>query len=487
MKRIVIDPITRLEGHGKITIFLNDEGEVANTYFSIPELRGFEKFLEGRPVEEAPRIVTRICGVCPACHHMASGKAVDAVYKVQIPSVAKKLRELFFMGEFIHSHVAHFYMLSAPDFIMGPGSDKAKRHILGIVEKVGLEIGQKVLTYRKHGKEIMKRVGGKGAHPVYNVPGGVSRPLTEEQRQDVEKMARECVELGKFSLQLFADVVLNNKAYMDIITGPAYQLRVHNMGLVDENNKVNFYDGKVRVVDVNGKEIAKYSPEEYLDNIEEHVESYSYLKYPYLKQFGWQGLTEGEKSGAYRATPLSRLNVADGMATPFAQEEYEKFYSAVGKKPCDLTLATHWARLIELLYSSERALELVTDPEITDPNVRNLPTEKPHEGIGIVEAQRGTLIHHYVTDDNGIIQKANLIVGTTNNNTAITMSIQKAAASLIKKGTEVSEEILNMIEMAFRAYDPCFSCATHSLPGHYPMQVTIVNTDGEPIKVLTRE
>jgi len=395
MKRITIDPITRLEGHGKITIFLNDDGEVANTYFSIPELRGFEKFLEGRPVEEAPRIVPRICGVCPACHHMASGKAVDEVYKVQIPSVAKKLRELFFMGEFIHSHVAHFYALSAPDFIMGPGSDKAKRHILGIVEKVGLEIGQKVLTYRKYGKEIMKRVGGKGAHPVYNVPGGVSRPLTKEQQQDVEKMARECVELGKFSLQLFADVVLNNKAYMDIITGPVYQLKVHNMGMVDENNKVNFYDGKVRVVDVNGKEISKYSPEEYLDNIEEHVESYSYLKYPYLKQFGWQGFSEGEKSGIYRATPLSRLNAADGMATPLAQEEYEKFYDAVGKKPCDLTLATHWARLIELLYSSERALELVTDAEITDPNVRNLPTETPHEGIGIYYSKSELNCRHY--------------------------------------------------------------------------------------------
>ena len=487
MKRITVDPITRLEGHGKITIFLNDDGEVANTYFSIPELRGFEKFLEGRPVEEAPRIVPRICGVCPACHHMASGKAVDAVYKVQIPSVAKKLRELFFMGEYIHSHVAHFYALSAPDFVMGPGSDKAKRHILGIVEKVGLEIGQKVLTYRKYGKEIMKKVGGKGAHPVYNVPGGVSRPLTKEQQQEVEKMAKECVELGQFSLQLFGDVVLNNKAYMDIITGPVYQLNVHNMGLVDENNKVNFYDGKVRVVDVNGKEVAKYSPEEYLDNVEEHVESYSYLKYPYLKKYGWKGFTEGAESGIYRATPLSRLNAADGMATPLAQAEYEKFYSAVGGKPCNLTLATHWARLIELLYSSERALELATDTEITDPNVRTLPTETPHEGVGIVEAQRGTLTHHYVTDENGIITKANLIVGTTNNNTAITMSIQKAAAALIKKGTEVSEEILNMIEMAFRAYDPCFSCATHSLPGHYPMEVTIVNPDGEPIKVLTRE
>lgn len=486
MKKITIDPITRLEGHGKISIFLNDDGEVADTYFSIPELRGFEKFLEGRPVEEAPRIVPRICGVCPACHHMASGKAVDAVYGVQIPPVAKKLRELFFMGEFIHSHVAHFYALSAADFVMGPGSEKAKRHILGIVEKVGLEIGRKVLTYRKYGHEIMKQVGGKCTHPVYNVPGGVSRPLTEEQRREVKKMAKECVELGTFTLQLFSDVVLANTAYMDIITGPVYRLNVHDMGLVDENNKVNFYDGKVRIRDVNGKEIARYSPHEYLEHIEEHVETISYLKYPYLKKFGWKGFTEGEESGVYRATPLSRLNAADGMATPLAQEEYEKFYETVGGKPCQLLLATHWARLIELLYSSERALELATDPEITDPDVRTLPTATPREGVGIVEAQRGTLTHHYVTDENGIITKANLLVGTTNNNAPITMSIKKAAASLIKKDTEITDEVLNMIEMAFRAYDPCFSCATHALPGQMPMEVKIHGPDGEIVRVLKR-
>ncbi len=485
MKTISIDPITRLEGHGKITIFLSDEGEVKNTYFQIPELRGFEKFLEGRPVEEAPRIVPRICGVCPACHHMASGKAVDAVYGVTPPPAARKLRELFFMGEYIHSHVAHFYALSGPDFVMGPGAEKAKRHILGIVDKVGLEIGSKVITFRKYGHEIMKAVGGKCQHPVYNVPGGVSRPLTADQRAQVEKMARECVELGKFTLKLFEDVVLKNKAYMDIVTGPVYQLKVHNMGLVDEKNRVNFYDGKVRVVGTDGKEIAKYAPSEYLQNVAEHVETYTYLKFPYLKKYGWKGLVEGADSGMYRASPLSRLNAADGMATPLAQAEYERFFATVGK-PCNLTLATHWARLIELLYACERAVELSQDKEILSPEVRTLPTQTPHDGVGIVEAQRGTLTHHYTTDENGIITKANLIVGTTNNNAAITLSIQKAAAALIQKGKPVSEEVLNMIEMAFRAFDPCFSCATHSLPGHFPMEVTFVKADGEILDVLRR-
>ena len=485
MKTVVIDPITRLEGHGKITLFLGDDGELKNAYFQIPELRGFEKFLEGRPVEEAPRIVPRICGVCPACHHMASGKAVDAVYGVEIPPTAKKLRELFFMGEYIHSHVAHFYALSAPDFVLGPGSDKAQRHILGIVDKVGLEIGGKVLTFRKHGHEIMKAVGGKCTHPVYNVPGGVSRPLSDEQRAAVETMARECVELAKFSLQLFEDVVLKNQAYLDIITGPAYKLEVHNMGLVDDQNLVNFYDGKVRVTDLKGREIVKYSGLEYLQHIAEHVEDFTYLKFPYLKQFGWKGFVEGADSGVYRATPLSRLNAADGMATPLAQAEYQRMFETLGK-PCNLTLATHWARLIELLYSCERAVELATDPQITDKHVRNLPTAVPHEGVGIVEAQRGTLTHHYVTDEKGIIRKANLIVGTTNNNAPITMSIKKAAQHLIRKGQPVGEDVLNMIEMAFRAYDPCFSCATHSLPGHFPMEVTVVGPDGDVLQTLER-
>jgi F420-non-reducing hydrogenase large subunit len=486
MRTITIDPITRLEGHGKITVFLTDEGDVANTYFQVPELRGFEKFLEGRPVEEAPRIVPRICGVCPACHHMASGKAVDAVYGVELPPTAKKLRELFFMGEYIHSHVAHFYALAAPDFVMGPGADKAQRHILGIVDKVGLEIGGKVLAFRKHGHEIMKLVGGKCTHPVYNVPGGVSRPLAEAERAEVETRARECVELAAFTMKLFEDVVLKNQAYLDIITGPIYRLEVHSMGLVDEKNRVNFYDGKVRVVDTNGQEIAKYAPADYIQHIGEHVENFSYLKFPYLKKFGWTGFEEGAESGVYRATPLSRLNVADGMATPRAQAEYERLFATVGGKPCHLTLATHWARLVELVYACERAVELATDPEITSPQVRTLPTAVPREGVGIVEAQRGTLTHHYVTDEKGIIRKANLIVGTTNNNAAITMSIKKAASHVIQKGKPVTEEVLNLIEMAFRAYDPCFSCATHSLPGHFPMKVTFRRLDGEEVATLVR-
>jgi F420-non-reducing hydrogenase large subunit len=260
---------------------------------------------------------------------------------------------------------------------------------------------------------------------------------------------------------------------------------------VDENNKVNFYDGMVKVVDPDGKEFCKYKPADYLEHISEHTEKWSYLKYPFLKKVGWKGFVDGKESGVYRATPLSRLNVSDGMPTPLAQAEYEKYFETLtgdksGKTPVHNTLATHWARIIELQYAAEKVMELVKDPEITSPDYRTIPTEIPHEGIGIVEAPRGTLTHHYITDERGIVTKANLIVGTTNNHAAISMSIKKAAEGLIKKGTEVTEPILNMIEMAFRAYDPCFGCATHTLPGEMPMILTIRDSNGEVINSVKR-
>lgn len=486
MKKITIDPITRLEGHGKIEIFLNDEGDVENCYFQIPELRGFERFCIGRPVEELPRTVCKICGVCPVDHHLASAKAVDAVYNVEPPPAAKKLRELYKAAHTIHSHVAHFYALAAPDFVLGPDAPAAERNVLGLVKKVGLEIGGQVLAIRKAAQRVQTLIGGACTHTVFCVPGGISKPLSKEEHEEILKLSANFVEFAKFSLKLFDDVVLKNKAYVDLILSDPYQLRIHNIGLVDENNKVNFYDGKPRIVDVNGKEIAKYEPKDYYKHIGEHVEPYSYLKYPYLLAKGWKGFVEGEDSGVYRAAPLARLNAADGMATPLAQAEYEKFFSTL-KKPVNSTLAYHWARLIELMYACELTVKLANDPEILNPKVRNLPTEKPTEGVGIVEASRGLLTHHYKTDEKGIVTSINLIVGTTNNNAAITMSIKKAAMGLIKKGKVVSDGILNMIEMAFRAYDPCFSCATHSLPGKMPLIVNIKNKNGEIIQTLKRD
>jgi len=486
VKRITIDPITRLEGHGKIEIFLNDDGDVENAYLQIPELRGFEKFCEGRPVEEMPRIVTRICGVCPGAHHMASTKATDAVYHVDPPPAGRKLRELFYCAHMIHSHIAHFYALAAPDFVLGPMSDPAERNILGLIDKVGLEVGGEVIKHRAYAQDIQAVIGGKATHPVCGLPGGMSKPITEEERTGFEEKAKSSVEFGKFSLKLFNDLVLANKEYLDLITGDIYTMNSYYMGLVDSNNKVNFYDGDIRVVDPEGKEVAKFKPADYLDYIAEHTEPWSYLKFPFLKKVGWKGLVDGKDSGIYRVNSLARLNVADGMTTPLAQTEYEKMFDTLGGKPVHATLAFHWARLIELLYSAERLLELCQDNEITSPEVRTIPTATPDEGVGVVEAPRGTLIHHYQTDEKGIIQKVNLIVATGHNYPAMNMSVKRAAQGLIKKGKVASEGLLNMVEMAFRAYDPCMACATHTLPGQMPLEIVIYNSKGEVAERLSR-
>jgi len=487
MKQITIDPITRLEGHGKIEIFLKDDGGVENVYFQVPELRGFEQFCVGRPVEELSQIVTKICGVCPGCHHMASGKAADAVYGVKPPPTALKLRELFYMAHFVHSHIAHFYALAAPDFVVGPAADPAIRNIVGVIEKVGIPIGSEVIKQRRIAQEIQALLGGHQTHVVMNVPGGVRKGLTPEQRDDIVKKAEGFVDFAKFSMNLFKDVVLGNKDYVNIILNGPYALKIHSMGLVDERNQVNFYDGKVRVVDTKGKELFKYSPNEYLDYVAEHVEPWSYLKFPYLKTKGWKGFVEGQDSGVYHATPLSRLNAADGMATPIAHQEYEFMYKTLGGKPVHNTLAMHWARLVELIYAAEHCLELALDSEIIGSDLRTPLDKTPSEGVGIVEAQRGTLTHHYWTDPKGIVTKVNIIVGTTNNHAPICMSIKKAAEGLITKNTEITEGILNMIEMSFRAYDPCFSCATHSLPGQMRIELVLKDTQGKIIRSVKRK
>ncbi|HKZ54759.1 MAG TPA: Ni/Fe hydrogenase subunit alpha [Anaerolineales bacterium] len=485
MTRVSIDPITRLEGHGKIEIFLDDAGDVANAYFQIPELRGFEKFCVGRPAEDMPNLTDRICGVCPEAHHMASAKALDALWHVEPPPTAKKLRELFYSIFFATDHTTHFYALGGPDFIVGPEAPVAERNILGVVKKVGMEIAGKVLKMRRDGHNLIQMMAARRVQPNWALPGGVSRGINEEQRQEIEARGREAIDFALFSLQAFKDIVLANKEYVDLILSDAYTHHTYSMGTVDEENRVNFYDGMIRVVDPDGKEFVRYHPSQYLDVIAERVEPWTYLKFPYLKQVGWKGLVDGKDSGVYKATPLSRLNAADGMATARAQEAYEEFYKTLGGKPVHQTLATHWARLIELLYATERWVELATDPEITGPEYRSLPTATPDEGIGSVEAPRGTLTHHYRTDARGILTEVNLIVGTTNNYAPIAMSVKKAATSLIRKG-HVTEGLLNKVEMAFRAYDPCFGCATHTLPGQMPLEVVIRDVRGGIVERLTQ-
>lgn len=479
-RRITVDPITRLEGHGKIDIFLNEQGEVERAYFQVPELRGFEVFSLGRPAEDMPQITSRICGVCPTAHHMASTKALDDLYRVDPPSPAKKIRELVYNTFMLEDHALHVYVLGGPDFIVGPDAPPEMRNVLGVIQTVGIDIGKRVISTRRRLREFIAYLGGKVVHPVLGLPGGVAKGIAPEDLPQFQQLAKDGLEFALFTLQVFKDVVLKNPAYMDLITSDAYTHRTYYMGLVDEQNRVNFYDGKIRVVSPEGTEYAKFTAQQYLDHVVEHVEPWSYVKFCYLKGVGWKGFTDGAESGIYSVAPLARLNASDGMATPEAQKAYEEFFNAFGQKPVHHTLANHWARVIEMVYAAERINELINDPEITSQNLRVIPTATPTVGMGVVEAPRGTLFHHYETDENGILRKVNLIVATQNNSARMAMSVEKAAKGLIHGG-EVSEGLLNKVEMAFRAYDPCHACATHSLPGQMPLVLSIYNAHGEVI------
>lgn len=484
-RTITIDPITRLEGHGKISIILDDAGNVERAFFQIPELRGFEAFCVGRLAEEMPQITSRICGVCPTAHHMAATKALDALYHVNPTATAKAIRELFFNLFMFEDHTIHFYFLGGPDFIVGPDAPKGTRNILGVIDKVGVETGKKVIEIRKRTRELMGRIGGKPIHPVLGLPGGVAKAVTMETAADLSDFAADAVEFAKFTLRAFDEIVLGNKVYLDLILSDTYYHKTNYMGLVDKNNKVNFYDGKLKIVDYEGKQIEFFDVADYARVFAEHVEQWSYIKFPHLRKPGWKGFEDGPGTSLVRVAPLARLNVADGMATPLAQAEYERMFATFGGKPVHNTLALHWARLIEILYAAERIAELAAHPELTGPQTRNMDLGVPSEGVGVVEAPRGTLIHHYRSDERGVIIGANLMVATLFNSGPICMSIEKAAKSLIKDGN-VDEGLLNMVEMAFRAYDPCFSCATHNFPGAMPMTIDIRDREGLTVKTLRR-
>lgn len=485
-KHITVDPITRLEGHGKIDVILNDAGEVDRAYFQVPELRGFEKFLVGRPAEEAPQITSRICGVCPMAHHMAATKALDDLYKVEVAPAGKKIREFIYNAFTFEDHALHFYFLGGPDFVVGPDAPAAQRNIVGVIGKVGVEVGKKVIAMRREVRDMISLLTGKVIHPAFGLPGGVARPVKPEEQKQCIAIAERAIEFGQFTLKVFSDIVLKNKKYVDLIVSAGYTHETYYMGQVDANNHVDFYDGKIRVVDPNGKEFVKFTAREYGDHVAEHVEPWSDIKFPYLKKIGWKGFTDGIDSGVFAVAPLARLNAADGMATPKAQAAYQQYCETFKKKPVHFTLANHWARVIELLQAAEKMLEIAKDPQLIDPKVKNVPTMKPTDGRGIVEAPRGTLYHHYVTDDRGIITQANLIVATQNNAARIAMSVDRAARSLIHKGV-VNDGILNMVEMAFRAYDPCHGCATHALPGQMPLMVNVYDPKHELVCRVQRD
>lgn len=484
---IHIEPATRLEGHAKIEIFLDEQGNVENTYFQVVELRGFEEFCKGRPAEEMPRIVTRLCGVCPWPHHLASSTALDQIFDASPPPAGRKIRELGYCAHMLESHLEHIYALGpAPDFVLGPAADPLKRNVFGVIEAVGLDVGTKVITHRGYAVEIENMIGGKSTHPVFSLPGGSSHPVTEKQRDRIRELADKLVEFCEFTLTIVNDVILSNKDYMAIILNKdLYYHNSYHMGMVDAEGRLTFYGGKLRIMAPDGSEVALFDPKEYLSYIGEHTVPWSYLKFPYLKKVGWKGLSDGMESGLYRVAPLSRLNVANGMATPKAQAAYEAFFGALGAKPVQHSLAFHWARAIEALYAAERLQQLANDDEILSGEYRTIGKKIVGEGVGVIEAPRGTLFHHYKTDDDGIITDLNLIVASAQNYGAMNLDIRNVAKTMIKNG-EVSNGILNMVEMGFRSYDPCFSCATHAAIGQMPMELVIHDHNGNEIKRIGR-
>jgi F420-non-reducing hydrogenase large subunit len=415
---------------------------------------------------------------------MAAAKAADAVYNVEIPPTARKLRELFYNAHIAHSHMLHFFALAAPDFLPGPDADPAKRNLMGLIDEVGREFGLDILKHRGYAQKIQGIIAGHPIHPVAAVPGGMAHSINEEARSEIAQMGESLVGFAQRSLQLFSDRILGRNDLAELITSEAYLHRTYYAGLVDADGKVNFYDGRVRVIDPEGGEVALYDPTEYLDHIAEHVEPWSYLKFPYLKSVGWSGITDGASSGVYRVNALARLNVADGMATPLAQHAYDELVAFFGSKPVHHTLAFNWARLVELLYACEEVRRLADEPDITGTDIRVLPTERPREGVGVVEAARGTLFHHYVTNAQGIVKSVNLVVATAQNNAGMCMSVKRAAERFIRNG-EVSNGILDRVEMAFRAYDPCLACATHTLPGQMPLRLRVHRSDGT-VKTIER-
>jgi F420-non-reducing hydrogenase large subunit len=485
-KRITIDPISRLEGHGKIDIFLDAQGDVEHAYLQIPELRGFEVFSIGRPAEDMPQITSRICGVCPTAHHMAATKALDDLYQVEPPPAARKIRELVYNAFMFEDHALHVYILGGPDFIVGPDAPAAKRNVLGVIETVGIDVGKQVISMRRRVRELIAYFGGKVIHPVFGLPGGVSKGLAASDLPRFKELAKESVGFAQFTLEVFKKIVLGNPEYVKLITSEAYTHQTHYMGMVDANNKVSFYDGLIRVVDPAGKEYAKFPAQKYRDYVGEHVEEWSYIKFPFLKPLGWKGFVEGPGTSLFAVAPMARLNASDGMATPLAQKAYEELYATLGGKPVHHTLANHWARCVEILQAAETMVKLLDDPDIIGQDIRALPTQKPTVGIGAVEAPRGTLFHHFETDENGIITMANLIVATQNNAARIAMSVDKAAKGLISKG-KVNDGLLNMVEMAFRAYDPCFGCATHALPGELPLIARIYDPARQLVQEIRRD
>lgn len=473
LKKIIIDPVTRLEGHGKVTIHLDEQGEVREARFHVTQFRGYERFCQGRPMEEMAAITQRICGICPVSHQLGSAKACDAILGVEIPPTAKLLRELLHMGQFIQSHALHFFHLASPDLLLGWDAEPSRRNVVGVVQEFP-EAALKGIRLRRFGQEIIRTLGGKKVHPIFAVPGGVSDPLSPQDRDRLLEGFPEAYQAQATAMELFQSWWGKNlDEAVSFASFPSNYL-----GLVDGEGRLALYEGEIRVCGPKGEPKACFAPQNYLEYIGERVEPWSYLKFPYFKP-------EGYPEGFYRVGPLARLNTAHGIGTPRAQKALEAFRLSAGTDFPQGSLHYHHARLVELLYALERAEEILHTDGICSRDVRiSVPEPAKEEGVGVVEAPRGTLIHHYKVNEHGVIQKVNLIVATGHNNLAMNQAVTSIARNYIHGGV-VKEEILNRVEGAIRCYDPCLSCSTHAL-GQMPLSIEVLDPQGNHVLHLRR-
>ncbi len=477
-QKITIEPVTRIEGHARVTIHLNDGGEVENTYLHVDEFRGVEKFSEGRPYFEMTQITQRICGICPVSHHLAAAKASDGVAGVKPPRPGALLRELLHMGQVVQSHSMHFFHLAAPDLLFGFDADPATRNVFGIIQ-ANPELALKAVNLRRYGQQIIERLGGKRVHPNLAVPGGVNAPLKAGDRDAIAAERETMVGYVQEAIAIAKDLLGADAN----LTSTFASFPSSYMGLVDAEGGLQLYDGEIRVKDAGGELVGQFKAEDYKEYIAEHVEPWSFLKFPYYKALGWP-------QGTYRVGPLGRLNVADKIGTPLANEEFKLFKQINGGKPVEGSLYYHYARLIEALYALERIGELLDDRDLRSDDVRSNEVraypaaDLAGHGVGVIEAPRGTLFHEYWTDDHGLLTRVNLIVATGNNNWAMNTAAGSVAKEYVK-GERITEGMLNRVEAAIRCYDPCLSCATHAL-GQMPLEISLVAADGSVLDRVAR-
>jgi NAD-reducing hydrogenase large subunit len=471
-KTIIIDPVTRIEGHAKITLHMNEKGRVEDARFHVTQFRGFEKLCEGRPFSEMPSLMARICGICPVSHLIASAKACDALLAVKIPPTADKLRRIFGLAQVVQSHALSLFHLASPDLIFGMDGDPARTNIFGVLEQ-NPTLAKDGIQLRKFGQQIIERLGGKRIHPAWIVPGGVSEPLTENNRDAILQTLPEALQIAERTLEWFKSVTEGFREEISVFGNfPTLFL-----GTTKQDGGLTFYDGKLRITNASGDVVADgLQPVNYAEYIGEKVEPWSYLKSTYYKPLGFP-------EGVYRVGPLARMNVADRCGTPRADQEMAEFHE-LQRTAVLSSFHYHHARLVEILYCIERMEQLLTDPEILSKHVRAFARPNALEGVGACEAPRGTLFHHYKIDEQGLMRWSNLIIATGHNAVAMNKSILQVGKHFVH-GDRLNPGMLNRVEAVIRAYDPCLSCSTHAA-GHMALNVELVNADGEVVDRVCR-